>query len=68
MPGFKDFFKNIVGGGEEKESSVVTAEEEKQIKEGGEAVSELEKSMDLEKKAAEAMKGDKAERPEDKKE
>jgi hypothetical protein len=72
MFGLKNFAEKIIGKKEVKEKELTKAEE-KQIKEGGEAVNELENGMDLEKKAEELQKTDKDLRtdfgkPEDKRE
>ena len=73
MPGIKEIYNKIVGKEEIKDDKKLTEAEEKRIKDGEETVSELENSMDLEKKAEELQKTDKDLRadfgkPEDKRE
>lgn len=60
--GIENFIKKFTGKEEAKkteEKKALTEAEKKQIKEGGEAVNELENSMDLGKIAEELQKTDK---------
>ena len=59
MFGLKNLAEKIIGKKEVKKEPELTETEEKQIKEGGETVNELENSMDLGKKAEELQKTDK---------
>ena len=72
MPGIKEFFGKMFNPGEKQEEgekeTEISEDEARRIRERKEAEKVMDANMNTEKIAEEQMKGDKVERPEDKKE